>query len=163
MKPPGKATIIVALVVAAILAVFGYRLANSTRTYTYRTDYGTLPSDDAAFTEWLRTRPGVSGVTVAREGNAVVVVFVMAVLGSDPSPDIHGADERFGYRGRGSFSGGIQEPVVTAFVAELAGASGRGRHTGFAAYPGGAGSVSLAAAGVSATVVRHRVRVQMHA
>jgi hypothetical protein len=108
VKAPGKTAIIVALVVVAVLAVFGYRLANATRTYTYRTDYSTLPSDDTALTEWLRTRPGVSGVAVTREGNTVVVTFAMAALGSDPSPDIHSEDERFGYRGRGSFTGGFK-------------------------------------------------------
>src|SRR5262249_39582557 len=99
MRPPGQAPIGTAVVTVAVLAAFGSRLANAPRTHSYRTDYSTLPTDDTALTEWLRTRPGVSGATVSREGNTVVVEFVKAVLGSDSSPDIHSQDERFGYRG----------------------------------------------------------------
>lgn len=108
MKPPGKAAIVTAVVVVVILAVFGYRLVNATRTYTHRTDSATLPADDSALTDWLKSRPGVLSATVSRDGNTVVVVFVKAVFGSEPLPNIHAEDERFGYRGRGSFTSGFQ-------------------------------------------------------
>ena len=108
MNPYRKAVLLTAIVVVAILAFFGYRLVNATRTYTYRTDYMTLPADDSALTAWIKSRPGVSNATVSRDGNTVVVMFVMAVMGSDPTPNIHNEDERFGYRGRGSFTSGFQ-------------------------------------------------------
>jgi hypothetical protein len=76
--------------------------------YAQRIEYTTLPADDAALVEWLRAQPGVSGAAVSREGRVLVVSFSMRTMGSAPGPDVIAEAERFGYQGRGSFSGSLR-------------------------------------------------------
>ncbi|HQR09601.1 MAG TPA: hypothetical protein PLN21_22455 [Gemmatales bacterium] len=105
MKPPGKVAIGIGIVVLVLLLAAGYEaFFRMARIYQWRTDYAELPVDDRALTEWLRSFPGVSEVSVKREGKTVIVNYVMPLMGGSSRPDVHGEDGRLGYKNRGSFT-----------------------------------------------------------
>jgi hypothetical protein len=95
--PITVATVAVALVAAWALP----RLTSRVRVhvYTQRIVYTTLPADDQALTDWLRSQPGVSRATVSRMGDTLVVVFVMPMSANDPAPNVFQEARRFGYAG----------------------------------------------------------------
>lgn len=90
---------VTAVIILAIVGWFGYRLASSTYAYTYRLEYDTLPDDDEALAAWLRSQPGLSAPSVAREGNTLVVQFKRRSLWMAGGPDVAGEAARLGYSG----------------------------------------------------------------
>jgi hypothetical protein len=91
-----------AVAAAIILAVVGwpaYRLATAKAVYTYRLTYATMPADDEALAAWLRAQPGVSGSSVTREGDALVVWFAWPMVRTGGGPDVPGEAGRLGYAG----------------------------------------------------------------
>jgi hypothetical protein len=59
-----------ALIMLGAVAIYQ---ATSTSWYRVRVSYTTYPADDEALTAWLRSQPGVSNVTVVREGGTVLI------------------------------------------------------------------------------------------
>ena len=76
-----------------------YRTATATDTYTYRIDCTALPATDDALREWLASQPGVTAVSVRREGLTVVVVYTSSGAGGQPQLDPFRDTAQFGYSG----------------------------------------------------------------
>jgi hypothetical protein len=64
-----------------------------------------MPADDEAMMAWLRSQPGVRQATVSRDGDKLILVYIMAVPSRGPMPEVLGAGEKFGYGGFGGFTG----------------------------------------------------------
>jgi hypothetical protein len=74
--------------------------------YSIRVDCESLPPDDEAIEQWLKTQPGIveRTATVHRDGKSVRMGWIMVQsIGprKPPVPDIRAALERFGYHGAG--------------------------------------------------------------
>jgi hypothetical protein len=114
MKAVWRKTIIAGVVGFLALGWCGfvvYRMATATKTCTYRISYKSMPADDAAFTEWLQSQPGVKQTAVTRDGDTLIAVFVMGAR--DPEPAIVPACEKFGYAGWQGFTGEtVMSPLI---------------------------------------------------
>ncbi len=73
-------------------------------SYVVEARFEQMPSDDSAFTDWLRSQPGVVPHTVSvgrfEEGDKLLYVsFIQSrsVAGEPPFPDLEGAARRLGY------------------------------------------------------------------
>jgi hypothetical protein len=88
-----------AVAAVGLLGWLGYRLANATSICTYRAEFTTLPASDDALRDWLASQPGVSGVSVSRDGQTVVVEFTMPSFGHHAQPNPVRQAEQLGYGG----------------------------------------------------------------
>lgn len=116
MNASRKTPIIVVLVVGSIVlgwcGYLVYRAATQIKTSTFRIVYKTMPAEDEAMTAWLRSQPGVKQATVSRDGDTLILVFVMAASSRDPEPEILPAGEKFGYGGwGGTATGTVLSPL----------------------------------------------------
>jgi hypothetical protein len=90
--------VVVLLVGLAIIGWLVYRFATHTERYTYRINCAAFPADDAALVDWLTAQPGVSGASVSREGDDLVVRFRVPWMQRGSRPDVVKTAEKLGYR-----------------------------------------------------------------
>ena len=87
---------------ARLLGWLGYTIysaATATDTFTYRMDFTALPASDDALHDWLASQPGITSVSVRREGLTVVAEYTSSGDGGQPQLDPFRQMEQFGYSG----------------------------------------------------------------
>jgi hypothetical protein len=82
-----------------------YRSSDLTFVYDLHVEYGKMPGDDSELATWLKSQPGVSAVSITREGKALEVIY--EAKGGQPIPDVIEKADTLGYEGRGSFFGNM--------------------------------------------------------
>ncbi len=89
-----------------LLAWLGFRVVTATSNYTYYLRFASFPANDDGILDWLRSQPGVSRPSIAREGKSLRVNFARPLFSRQAVPNVLDAADRLGYRGREAFSAG---------------------------------------------------------
>jgi hypothetical protein len=91
---------------AGILGYTEYVAQRTIFESTWRIEYGTMPTNDDALLDLLKSQPGLEGVSVARDGKALIVRYEFR--GGQTLPQIMEKTETLGYGDRRSFHNEIR-------------------------------------------------------